>query len=113
MEAWEKDYPESTFAKVMESVNNAISTSKPFLECIPDSPFPARSVILGLAHLLQLGAVRIFLLFFMHLALTTPYEGNRDCKERSVRLYDASLDLVLYRRGVISNGEEEEICGPS
>jgi len=55
MEDWERNHPESTLAKVMENVNSAVSTSRPFLECIPDSPFPARSVVLGLANLLQLG----------------------------------------------------------
>jgi len=63
MEVWERDHPESPFAKVMESVNSAVSTSRPFLECIPDSPFPARSVIHGLARLLQLATVRVFILF--------------------------------------------------
>ena len=55
MEQWERDNPESTFAKVMENVNNVVKKGQPFLELIPDLPFPARSVVLGLAHLLQLG----------------------------------------------------------
>ena len=62
MEEWEGDHPESTFAKVIENVDNVIKMGKPFLELIPDAPFPARSVVLGLAHLLQLGKVRINLL---------------------------------------------------
>ena len=96
MEAWEKNHPESTLAKVMENVNSAVSTSQPFLECIPDSPFPARSIALGLANLLQLGKVRIIFFLFMLQALITLYEGNRECESRSVRLYYASGNLVLY-----------------
>ena len=45
MEEWERDHPESTFAKVIEKVDNVIKTGKPFLEVIPDSPFPARSTL--------------------------------------------------------------------
>lgn len=60
MEEWEKDHPQSTFAKVIANVNGAISTSRPFLECIP--PFPAHSLVLGLASLLQLGMVCIILI---------------------------------------------------
>jgi len=65
MEAWERDHPESTFAKVIEKIDNVIKTGKPFLEAIPDSPFPARSIVLCLAHLLQLGTVRIISILFM------------------------------------------------
>jgi len=79
MEEWERDHPESTFAKIIENVDNVIKTGKPFLEVIPDSPFPARSVIHGLAHLLQLGAVRITLFLFMLQVLTTLYKGNSEC----------------------------------
>lgn len=61
MEAWERKHPESTFAKVIENVNRAMTMCKPFLEHILDSPFPARSLVQGLAHLLQLGTVRSIL----------------------------------------------------
>jgi len=84
MEAWERDHPESTFAKVIEKVDNVIKTGKPFLEVIPDSPFPARSIALGLAHLLQLGTVCIIPILFMFQAPTIVCEGNRICKKRSV-----------------------------
>ena len=59
MEAWEIEHPGSTFAKVIEKVNSAITMCQPFLGLVPDSPFPARSLILGLAYLLQLGKVRM------------------------------------------------------
>jgi hypothetical protein len=61
MEAWEKEHPESTFAKVIDNVNSAVLMCKSFLEFIPDSPFPARSLVHSLAYLLQLGTVRIVL----------------------------------------------------
>ena len=62
MEAWETEHPESTFAKVIEKVNSAVTICQPFLGHIPDSPFPARSLIQGLAYLLQLGMVRAVLI---------------------------------------------------
>jgi hypothetical protein len=61
MEEWEKAHSESTFANVIDNVNTAVSMHKPFLVFIPDSPFPARSLVHGLAFLLQLGTVRKFL----------------------------------------------------
>ena len=62
MEAWETENPESTFAKVIEKVNRAVTMCQPSLVHIPDSPFPARSLIQGLAYLLQLGTVRAVLI---------------------------------------------------
>src|SRR5258705_13511489 len=93
MEEWERDHPESTFAKVIEMVDNVIKTGKPFLEVILDSPFPARSIVLGLAHLLQLGTVRIISIPFVFQALMTVYKGNCICEKRSVRIHDASCRL--------------------
>jgi len=109
MEAWERDHPESTFAKAIEKVDNVIKKGKPFLEVIPDSPFPARSIALGLAHLLQLGTVRIIPTLFMFQALMIVCEGNHDGEKRSVRIHDASVDLVPYNWGICSNGDEAEI----
>ena len=63
MEEWEKQHPESTLVKIMEKVNNVIELGEPFLRHIPDSPFPARSLVQGMAHLLQLGKVRIIIFF--------------------------------------------------
>jgi len=111
MEEWERDHPESTFTKVIENVENVIKTGKPFLEVIPDSPFPARSVVHGLALLLQLGAVRIILFLFLLQALMNLNKGNHECKKGSVRLYHASLDMVSYCRGIFSNLREKEVYG--
>ena len=58
MEAWDTTHPESTLAKVLEKVNSAVTLCQPFIGQIPDSPFPARSLVQGLAYLLQLGSVR-------------------------------------------------------
>ena len=57
MEAWDTAHPESTLTKVLEKVNNAVTLCQPFIEHIPDAPFPARSLVQGLAYLLQLGMV--------------------------------------------------------
>jgi hypothetical protein len=43
----------------MKKVNKVIEMGEPFLVHIPDSPFPARSLVHGLALLLQLGKVRV------------------------------------------------------
>ena len=58
MEAWDIAHPESTLTKVLEKVNDAVTLCQPFIGYIPESPFPARSLVQGLAYLLQLGSVR-------------------------------------------------------
>jgi hypothetical protein len=98
MEEWEKKHPESTFAKVIANVNSAVTMSQPFLGCIPDSPFPARSLVQGLACLLQLGMVRTILILAVGLHhLTNLYADDHKCKEGCLRFYDAGVNLVLYR----------------
>ena len=62
MEAWDAAHPESTLTKVLKRVNGAVTSCQPFIGCIPDSPFPARSLVQGLAYLLQLGSVRELLI---------------------------------------------------
>jgi len=94
MEAWEREHPESTFTKVMENVNSAVSASRPFLEFIPDSPFPARSVIHGLANLLQLGAVCIFIFFFVLQALTTLY--MKEIASAKKEVYDFTMQVSTW-----------------
>ena len=94
MEEWEKDHPESTFAKVMENVNSAVSTCRPFLECIPDSPFPARSVILGLANLLQLGTVRILIFLYIFSRYSQLYMKEIASAKKAV--YDFTMQVSTW-----------------
>ncbi|KAG6829225.1 hypothetical protein H0H92_005227 [Tricholoma furcatifolium] len=48
-------HPQSTLSKVLGNINDAIENAQPFLALIPDSPFPAQSLVKGLAQVLQLG----------------------------------------------------------
>jgi hypothetical protein len=57
MERWEKDHPELGFVKVLEKVTKVIEIGQPFFKLIPNAPFPARSLVQSLTHLLQLGVV--------------------------------------------------------
>jgi hypothetical protein len=57
MSRWTIDHPESTLDKILDRLCTAVENGQPLLELIPDSPFPARSLIRGIAHLLQLGRV--------------------------------------------------------
>jgi hypothetical protein len=57
MSRWTIDHPESTLDRILDRLCTAIENGQPLLELIPDSPFPARSLIKGIAHLLQLGRV--------------------------------------------------------
>ena len=82
MEAWETEHPESTFAKVIEKVNSAVTMCQPFLGHIPDSPFPACSLIQSLAYLLQLGMVWAVLIlainFILQICMQTITSAKKD-----------------------------------
>jgi len=58
MSWWTIDHPESTLDRILDRLCTAIENGQPLLDLIPDSPFPARSLIKGITHLLQLGRVR-------------------------------------------------------
>jgi hypothetical protein len=55
---WTHDNPESTLDRVLQNVCDGYQIVKEIMNVVPDSPFPARSLIGALAHLVQLGAVR-------------------------------------------------------
>ena len=94
MEAWETEHPESTFAKVIEKVNSAITMCQPFLGHIPDSPFPARSLIQGLAYLLQLGAVRtVLILAIDHIILQICMQTITSAKKD---VYDFTMQVSSW-----------------
>src|ERR1700691_6211635 len=54
---WTLDHAESSLDRVLAMVSAGIDSGKELMELVPDSPFPARSLIGALAHLLKLGAV--------------------------------------------------------
>ncbi|KAG6875349.1 hypothetical protein C0993_009664, partial [Termitomyces sp. T159_Od127] len=53
---WTLNHPESTLDRVLERVDQAITGGTDFMEVIPNSPFPARSLIQAVAQLIQLSA---------------------------------------------------------
>jgi hypothetical protein len=59
---WDTQHQESTFLKVVENIRDATITCKPFMEFIPNEPFPARALVLALSHFLHLGVVRSYYL---------------------------------------------------
>ena len=104
MEAWEAEHPESTFAKVIEKVNTAITMCHPFLGLIPDSPFPARSLLLGMAYLLQLGKVRmVFILAIDGIVLQICMQTITSAKKD---VYDFTMQVSSWFSAV-----EASMCG--
>jgi hypothetical protein len=57
MSRWTIDHPETTLDRVLDNIYAGIDNGKDLLELIPDSPFPARSLVTGLGYLVKLGAV--------------------------------------------------------
>jgi hypothetical protein len=60
MSRWTVDHPETTLDRVLDNICVGIENGKDLLELIPDSPFPARSLIKALGYLVKLGTVRRF-----------------------------------------------------
>jgi hypothetical protein len=53
------DHPESRLDRVLDNICIAIDDSGDFLNFIPDSPFPARSLVQALGQLIKVGAVHL------------------------------------------------------
>jgi hypothetical protein len=69
LDAWKDRHPDSTLSKVMENINDAVTKNLSFAKLVPDAPFPARSIVKALAHLLALGVVCVpFLLSTRHMS---------------------------------------------
>jgi hypothetical protein len=56
---WTLERPQDTLTQVLDKVSDALETTKSVRAVIPDSPFPARSLVEALLSLLKLGIVRI------------------------------------------------------
>jgi hypothetical protein len=64
LDEWFEKYPDDKLGTVLDKVCKAIKTGKDFMNLIPDSPFPARSLIQGLAAVVKLGNVYRRLIFY-------------------------------------------------
>ena len=67
MSRWTIDHPETTLDRVLDDICAGIDNGKDLLKLIPDSPFPARSLVTGLGYLIKLGAVHHFSFTYMWL----------------------------------------------
>ncbi|KAG6823337.1 hypothetical protein H0H87_001320, partial [Tephrocybe sp. NHM501043] len=56
LESWECDHLQSTLNKILQKVSKAVQKGKEWKEVIPDAPFPAQSLVKGLAQVLALAA---------------------------------------------------------
>lgn len=54
---WNRQNKDNKLSDVLGKINSAIEDSKPFIDFIPNSPFPAGTLVKALASLIQLGAV--------------------------------------------------------
>ena len=59
MICWNLTHPDRKLDRVLDNICLAIDSSKALFDVIPDNPFPARGLVLALAHLVKLGTVRI------------------------------------------------------
>lgn len=59
---WNQKHPESTLDKILDKISKKIDSASDYTSLIPDTPFPARSLVEGLCKLVHLGVVIIRLL---------------------------------------------------
>jgi hypothetical protein len=57
LSAYSLEHPENTLDKVLDKVQVGLENGGELFKLIPDSPFPARSLVESLAHLIKLGIV--------------------------------------------------------
>jgi hypothetical protein len=55
------DNPDNRLDRVLDNICTAIDAGKDFLDLIPDSPFPAGTLVRGLGQLIKVGAVRFYI----------------------------------------------------
>ncbi|KZP32074.1 hypothetical protein FIBSPDRAFT_551884 [Athelia psychrophila] len=55
MSRWTEKHPGSTLKSVMDKICSVIESSDDVMQFIPDSPFPARTLVTALVSLLKLG----------------------------------------------------------
>jgi hypothetical protein len=59
LSSWTKANPENSIERVLDKICIAINANREVFDCIPDSPFPARSLVNALCQLIKVGTVRI------------------------------------------------------
>ncbi|KAG6905832.1 hypothetical protein DXG01_000480 [Tephrocybe rancida] len=52
---WDREHPQNTLSDVLTRVSDGIEKGKPWIGLIPDAPFPAKTLVQGLAMVIQLG----------------------------------------------------------
>lgn len=60
MSHWTVSHPETTLDRVLDNICDGIDNGKDLVDLIPDSPFPARSLVKALGYLVKFGTVRRF-----------------------------------------------------
>ncbi|KZP08520.1 hypothetical protein FIBSPDRAFT_938937 [Athelia psychrophila] len=95
MSQWTKKHPESSLKNVMDKIFSAIEDSADVMEFIPDSPFPARSLVKALVSLLKLGVVTDWL---------DQIQANLKGKKKG-RFSRATIEYLVPYRDLIN-----EIC---
>jgi hypothetical protein len=58
---WTDNHPESRLDRVLDNICTAIDAGKDFIDLIPDSPFPAGTLIRTLGQLIKVSTVRLYI----------------------------------------------------
>lgn len=85
---WTLDHPESTLDRVLDNVRSGIENGDSLIAFIPDSPFPARSLVTALGYLLKLGIVWLLLIILLradHHEIFRQYPRRKEPSRNSQR----------------------------
>jgi hypothetical protein len=84
MSRWTIDHPGSKLDRVLDDISAGIDNGKDLLGLIPDSPFPARSLVTALGCLVKLGTVGNFdqsVFVFSNVGCSDCNQGEGRCPE--------------------------------
>ena len=63
---WNETHPDRLSDRFLNGIRGCIEQHKDLLEAIPDGPIPFRGFAKALAHIIQVGVVRLFAILPMH-----------------------------------------------
>lgn len=100
---WTITNGDNALDRILERICSAIDNSEKIIEVIPDSPFPARSLVKALGQLIKLGTVHCYInLCHKWTKLSFMYVGYVEGQERRERLCKGSHAMDRPSGGCIS-----------
>jgi hypothetical protein len=109
LNAWTAKHPDKNrLPTVLKAISDAIDSSEDWLDYIPESPFPAKSLVTALTALLNFGVVGNYFPMLDHDA--SQHVESRTGKIRSQGVRPRGCGLDHSNRGCIQRRRRRSIC---